>query len=95
MIQAHYIYCALYFYCYYISSTSDHQALDLDYFLVHNCPVPLALTMNHRLECFFLIILFMLFVCVCSVLSHVLLFAATGTVARQASLSMEISRQEY
>ena len=28
MIQAHYIYCALYFYYYYISSTSDHQALD-------------------------------------------------------------------
>ena len=28
MIQAHYIYWALYFYCYYISSTSDHQALD-------------------------------------------------------------------
>ena len=26
MIQVHYIYCALYFY--YISSTSDHQALD-------------------------------------------------------------------
>ena len=29
MIQAHYIYCALCFYCYYISSTSDHQASDL------------------------------------------------------------------
>ena len=28
MIQAHYLYCALYFYYYYISSTSDHQALD-------------------------------------------------------------------
>ena len=28
MIQAHYIYCALYFYYYYISSTSDHQASD-------------------------------------------------------------------
>ena len=28
MIQAHYIYCALNFYFYYISSTSDHQALD-------------------------------------------------------------------
>ena len=28
MIQAHYVYCALYFYYYYISSTSDHQALD-------------------------------------------------------------------
>ena len=28
MIQAHYTYCALYFYYYYISSTSDHQALD-------------------------------------------------------------------
>ena len=27
-IQAHYIYCALYFYCYYISSTSDPHALD-------------------------------------------------------------------
>ena len=27
MIQAHYMYCALYFY-YYISSPSDHQALD-------------------------------------------------------------------
>ena len=26
--QAHYIYCALYFCYYYISSTSDHQALD-------------------------------------------------------------------
>ena len=29
MIQARCIYCALYFYYYYISSTSDHQALDL------------------------------------------------------------------
>ena len=28
MIQTHSIYCALYFYYYYISSTSDHQALD-------------------------------------------------------------------
>ena len=28
MIQAHYVYCALYFYYYCISSTSDHQALD-------------------------------------------------------------------
>ena len=28
MIWAHYIYCALYFYCYNNSSTSDHQALD-------------------------------------------------------------------
>ena len=28
MIQAHYIYCALYFCYYYISSTSDHQELD-------------------------------------------------------------------
>ena len=28
MIQAHYIYCALYFYYYYISFISDHQALD-------------------------------------------------------------------
>lgn len=29
MIQAHYIYCALYIYYYYITSTSDHQALDV------------------------------------------------------------------
>ena len=28
MLQAHYIYCVLYFNYYYISSTSDHQALD-------------------------------------------------------------------
>ena len=28
MIQVYYIYCALYSYYYYISSTSDHQALD-------------------------------------------------------------------
>ena len=28
IIQAHIIYCALYFYYYYIISTSDHQALD-------------------------------------------------------------------
>ena len=28
MIQGYYTYCALYFYSYYISSTSDHQALD-------------------------------------------------------------------
>ena len=28
MIQVHYIDCALYFYSYSISSTSDHQALD-------------------------------------------------------------------
>ena len=28
MIQEHCIYCTLYFYYYYISSTSDHQALD-------------------------------------------------------------------
>ena len=29
MIQVHHIYCALYLYYEYISSTSDHQALDL------------------------------------------------------------------
>ena len=29
IIQTYYIYCALYFYDYYISSNSDHQALDL------------------------------------------------------------------
>jgi len=29
MIQVHYIDCALYFYYYYISSTSDHWAIDL------------------------------------------------------------------
>jgi len=28
MIQGHYTYCALYFYYYDISSTSDHQVLD-------------------------------------------------------------------
>ena len=28
MIQAHYTYCALYFYYYYISSTSEHRAFD-------------------------------------------------------------------
>ena len=28
MIQVHYLYCALYFCYYYISSTSDHQELD-------------------------------------------------------------------
>ena len=28
MIQVHYMYCILYFHYYYISSTSDHQALD-------------------------------------------------------------------
>ena len=28
MIQAHYIYCVLYFYYYYISSNSDQQVLD-------------------------------------------------------------------
>ena len=28
MIQAHYIYCTLYFYYYYINSTSDDQTLD-------------------------------------------------------------------
>ena len=28
MLQAHYIRCVLYFYYYYINSTSDHQALD-------------------------------------------------------------------
>ena len=33
-------------------------------------------------------------VCVC-VLSHVWLFAAPWTVAHQAPLSMELSRQEY
>ena len=29
MIRARYMYCALYFYYYYISSISEHQALDL------------------------------------------------------------------
>ena len=28
MIQGYYTYCAIYFYYYYISSISDHQALD-------------------------------------------------------------------
>ena len=36
-----------------------------------------------------------LWVCVCESLSFVRLFATTRTVARQASLSMEFSRQEY
>ena len=27
-IQEHYVYCAVYFYHYYISSDSDHKALD-------------------------------------------------------------------
>ena len=35
MIQVHYVDCALYF-CYYISSTSDHQALGLE--LGDPCP---------------------------------------------------------
>jgi len=30
MIQVHYIDCAFYFYYYCISSSSDHQALDLE-----------------------------------------------------------------
>ena len=30
IIEAHHIYCAFYFYFYYFSSTSDHQALDLE-----------------------------------------------------------------
>ena len=33
--------------------------------------------------------------CVCAVLSHVQLFATLWTVARQAPLSMEFSRQKY
>ena len=33
--------------------------------------------------------------CVCVLLSHVQLFATPWTVARQAPLSMEFSRQEY
>ena len=28
IIQVQYIHCTIYFYCYYISSTSDHWALD-------------------------------------------------------------------
>ena len=28
IIQAHYIYCELYFYYYYVSTTSDHQTLE-------------------------------------------------------------------
>ena len=42
MIQASYVYCALYFCYYYISSTSDHQAVDpggcgpvLQYLMLH------------------------------------------------------------
>ena len=34
-------------------------------------------------------------VCVCVCVSHVQLFATPWTVAHQASLSMEFSRQEY
>ena len=34
-------------------------------------------------------------VCVCQLLSHVQLFATPWTIACQASLSMEFSRQEY
>ena len=34
-------------------------------------------------------------VCVCQLLSHVRLFVTPWTVARQASLSMGFSRQEY
>ena len=39
MIQAHYIYCALYFSFYYICSTSDHQALDPRGWLDNQSPV--------------------------------------------------------
>ena len=34
-------------------------------------------------------------ICVCCVLSHVQLFVTPWTVARQAPLSMSVSRQEY
>ena len=40
MIQWHYIYCALYFYYYYISFTSDHQAVDTK--LGDLCPIGLV-----------------------------------------------------
>ena len=30
MIQAHFVYCVLYFYCHYISFSSDHQGLFLE-----------------------------------------------------------------
>ena len=39
MIQVHYIYCTLYF-CYYISSTSDHQALDPGGWGPLDCKIP-------------------------------------------------------
>ena len=47
MIQAHYIYCELYFYYNYISFTSDHQALD------HRGWRPLAyIIQEHKLTLF-------------------------------------------
>ena len=44
---------------------------------------------------FFLILSFFFCMCVCWSLSHVWLFATPWTVARQASLSMRFSQQEY
>ena len=43
MIQVHYIYCALYFCDYYISSTSHQQALDLEVGDLCSTPCPLPL----------------------------------------------------
>ena len=46
MIEARQIYCALYFYHYYISSTSDHQALDLRGWALLDYVTPIIFTVT-------------------------------------------------
>ena len=103
MIQVHHIYCALYFYYYYISSTADHQASDprgwgprLQGASWVWRRVATAQTLFWCISFISLANYSRLLACV-RLLSHfscVQLFATLWTVAHQAPLSMGFSRPE-
>ena len=85
IIQVHYIYCALYFYFYYISSTSDYQALD-----------PRAKeTLRFFLECFLTpndrgFVLFCFVFWLGGVFSHINQFSSTHWVFNNSFLTLTI-----
>ena len=86
MIKVHYIYCALYFYCYHISPTSDHQISDSGGWVSWHRGLSFSF-LGWYIWSLTLNLLFS-----CSVVSDS--FANPWTIARQASLFMEFSRQE-
>ena len=86
MIQVHYISCALYFYCYHISPTSDHQTSDSGGW------VSWHRGLSFSLLGWYIWSLTLNFLFSCLVVSD--FFTNPWTVARQDPLFMGFSRQE-